>query len=253
MINMSNIKNKIGILLALVIFAVTIPMQLFANVTGDSTVIDNNKYGVQFEVTDDWGQAFNGEVSITNNSDQVIEDWEIQFDFDRNIDRFWTANIVENTDAHYTVSSLEYNSYIAPGDTIKLGFAGNPGDVKSKLENIQLVAKIRNITSFDEVGTYVSKNGKLPDNYITKSEAYDLGWEPKEGNLQEVAPGKSIGGNRFGNWEGLLPIKEGRIWYEADINYHGGYRGSERLLFSNDGLIYTTTDHYKTFKEWKLS
>ncbi len=250
---MKNKYNKITMLLALLVFIVAIPVQLFANILGDNTVIDQSKYDAQLNIITSWKEAFNGEITITNNTDQAIEDWEIEFDFNKNIDRFWTASIVDNTDLHYTVGNLGYNSYIAPGDTIKLGFAGTPGDTKCELKNFKLVGKIKNITSFDEVGAYVSKNGKLPDNYITKSEAYDLGWEPSEGNLQEVAPGKSIGGNRFGNWEGLLPIKEGRIWYEADINYHGGYRGSDRLLFSNDGLIYTTSDHYKTFKEWKLS
>ena len=248
---MRKINNKMSILLAVVMFIAMIPMHLFAGVTGDNSVIDSNRYDAQFSVTASWKEAFNAEISITNNSDQAIDDWEIEFDFNKNIDRFWTAAIVDNTELHYTVRNLGYNSSIAPGETIKLGFAGTPGDIKGELNNLKLTGKIRNITSFDEVGAYVAKNGKLPDNYITKSEAYDLGWEPKEGNLHEVAPGKSIGGNRFGNWEGLLPIKEGRLWYEADINYNGGYRGSERLLFSNDGLIYTTTDHYKTFKEWK--
>jgi len=57
----------------------------------------------------------------------------------------------------------------------------------------------------------------------------------------------SIGGSRFGNYEGLLPEADGRIWYECDVNYNGGYRGAERILYSNDGLIYYTDDHYKTF------
>ncbi|MNW66113.1 Ribonuclease [compost metagenome] len=78
-----------------------------------------------------------------------------------------------------------------------------------------------------------------------------MGWEPSEGNLDQVAPGKSIGGDVFRNREGLLPNKKGRIWYEADIHYTGGKRGSDRILYSNDGLIYQTTDHYKTFQQIK--
>ncbi len=90
---------------------------------------------------------------------------------------------------------------------------------------------------------------KLPDRYLTKEEAETLGWERDLGNLSEVAPGKSIGGNIYGNRKGLLPEAPGRIWYEADINYTSGYRGTERILYSNDGLIFVTYDHYQTFYE----
>ncbi|RAW13433.1 ribonuclease [Paenibacillus taichungensis] len=105
------------------------------------------------------------------------------------------------------------------------------------------------LTQFDEVAKYISEHNELPENYITKKEARELGWEPSKGNLEKVAPGKSIGGDVFQNREGLLPNKKGRIWYEADINYSGGTRGSDRILYSNDGLIYKTTDHYRTFKQ----
>ncbi len=107
------------------------------------------------------------------------------------------------------------------------------------------------LTQFDEVAKYISEHHDLPENYITKKEARKLGWEPSEGNLEKVAPGKSIGGDVFQNREGLLPKKRGRIWYEADINYSGGTRGSDRILYSNDGLIYKTTDHYRTFEQLK--
>ena len=69
---------------------------------------------------------------------------------------------------------------------------------------------------------------------LTKKEAKALGWESKEGNLAEVAPGMSIGGDYFGNYEGLLPEEDGRDYYECDINSDGGYRGPERIVFSND-------------------
>ncbi|MFB8376023.1 ribonuclease [Paenibacillus taichungensis] len=105
------------------------------------------------------------------------------------------------------------------------------------------------LTQFDEVAKYISEHNELPENYITKKEAKELGWEPSKGNLEKVAPGKSIGGDVFQNREGLLPKKKGRTWYEADINYSGGTRGSDRILYSNDGLIYKTTDHYRTFEQ----
>lgn len=105
------------------------------------------------------------------------------------------------------------------------------------------------LTSFEEVAAYIREHGQLPSNFITKSEAKKLGWVATEGNLHEVAPGMSIGGDRFGNREGLLPNKDGRIWYEADINYEGGHRNADRIVYSNDGLIYMTTDHYKSFTD----
>ena len=103
------------------------------------------------------------------------------------------------------------------------------------------------INKFDDVVAYIKKHGKLPDNYITKDKAYKLGWKSTKGNLADVAPGKSIGGDIFYNDKKLLPEANGRVWYEADINYTSGYRGNDRLLYSNDGLFYKTTDHYKTF------
>lgn len=102
-------------------------------------------------------------------------------------------------------------------------------------------------TTKDEVAAYLHTYGHLPDNFITKKEAQELGWVSKEGNLGQVAPGKSIGGDRFGNYEGLLPDVSGRKYFECDVNSTGGYRGAERIIFSNDGLIYYTADHYKTF------
>lgn len=98
-----------------------------------------------------------------------------------------------------------------------------------------------------DVADYIHLYGELPPNFITKDEAKDWGWVSSEGNLWEVAPGMSIGGDRFGNREKLLPEASGRKWYECDVNYNGGFRGAERILYSNDGLIYYTDDHYESF------
>ncbi len=103
-------------------------------------------------------------------------------------------------------------------------------------------------TSKEEVAQYIFLYGHLPDNFITKKEAKALGWVSSEGNLGEVAPGKSIGGDYFGNFEGNLPEKEGRDYHECDIDSNGGYRGAKRIVYSNDGLIYYTEDHYQTFE-----
>ena len=104
-------------------------------------------------------------------------------------------------------------------------------------------------TSKDEVAAYIHAYGHLPDNYITKREAEKLGWVASEGNLWKVAPGKSIGGSGFGNYEGLLPDKKGRRYYECDIDYSGGRRNAKRIIYSNDGLIFYTDDHYNTFEK----
>lgn len=112
-----------------------------------------------------------------------------------------------------------------------------------------VVTEYGHYNSKDEVALYIFTYQKLPSNYLTKSEAEDLGWISSKGNLDEVAPGMSIGGNRFGNYEGLLPDAKNRTWTECDINYEGGFRGAERIVFSNDGLIYYTADHYETFEK----
>ncbi len=103
--------------------------------------------------------------------------------------------------------------------------------------------------SMEEVAIYLTFFEALPDNYLTKKEAQALGWQSREGNLWEVADGCSIGGDRFGNYEGLLPTAKGRKWTECDIDFDGGYRGGERIVFSTDGLIYYTGDHYESFDE----
>ena len=99
-----------------------------------------------------------------------------------------------------------------------------------------------------EVALYLHVFCELPPNYITKDEAYDLGWKSVSYDLWDVAYGMSIGGDVFGNREGLLPEDDDRIWYECDVNYAGGSRGAERLVFSSDGLIYYTFDHYESFE-----
>ena len=104
-------------------------------------------------------------------------------------------------------------------------------------------------TSKEEVALYIHLYNHLPGNYITKSEAQDLGWDSSQGkHLNKVAPGKSIGGDKFGNREGLLPKKDGRVYYECDIDYVKGSRNAKRIVFSNDGLIYYTEDHYESYE-----
>lgn len=124
------------------------------------------------------------------------------------------------------------------------------GDTESDAKNDSTGAVVESgsYTSMEEVSEYIHEFGHLPDNYITKSEAKKLGWKTN-GNLSEVAPGKSIGGDSFGNREGLLPKQKGRKYFECDIDYIGGGRNAKRLIYSNDGLIYYTQDHYESFEQ----
>lgn len=102
-------------------------------------------------------------------------------------------------------------------------------------------------SSKEDVAEYLYRYGHLPPNFITKKEAQALGWEG--GSLEPFAPGKCIGGSHFGNYEELLPEKEGRVYTECDIDTLGAdSRGAKRIVFSNDGLIYYTEDHYQSFE-----
>ena len=105
------------------------------------------------------------------------------------------------------------------------------------------------VTDPQQIVNYLAIYGELPENFITKSEAKKLGWDSRYNYVGEVAPGKSIGGDRFSNYEGLLPEKKGRTWYECDANYRGKKRGAERVLFSSDGLYFYTDDHYASFTQ----
>lgn len=108
-------------------------------------------------------------------------------------------------------------------------------------------------STMEEVAVYIATYHRLPGNYITKNQASNLGWSSSAGNLWQVARGKSIGGDRFGNYEGQVPDKRGRTWKECDIDYRGGYRGGKRIVYSSDWLIYYTADHYSTFTQVLVS
>lgn len=102
-------------------------------------------------------------------------------------------------------------------------------------------------TSKEEVAEYIHTYDHLPDNYITKKEAKNLGWDNSKGNLWDVADGMSIGGDYFGNYDENLPVDT--EYHECDIDYEGGYRNSKRIVYGEDGSIYYTEDHYETFEE----
>ena len=120
--------------------------------------------------------------------------------------------------------------------------AKSPGNAEIRVERDQAY------TDKDHVAAYIHIYRKLPPNYITKAEARSLGCKDK-GTLDQVAPGKSIGGDRFSNYEKILPDAPGRNWKECDIDYVRGNGNAKRICFSNDGLIYYTSSHYQDFEK----
>lgn len=132
---------------------------------------------------------------------------------------------VSNDSSSTIIGSADGPSYISDGPV--------EGEYYYDLENVVL---------------YLELYDTLPDNYITKKEAQDLGWSG--GSVEQYLEGAAIGGDHFGNREGLLPKADGRSYTECDLNTDGAdSRGAERLVFSNDGLYFHTEDHYETFTE----
>lgn len=106
---------------------------------------------------------------------------------------------------------------------------------------------IEKLTEEKTVISYVKQNHKLPDYYITKREARNQGWNPSKGNLCEILPGRAIGGDKFGNREGRLP--DGNQYFEADVNYDCGGRNADRIIYTKNGEVYLTKNHYKSFEK----
>lgn len=106
---------------------------------------------------------------------------------------------------------------------------------------------IDQLTEEKRVISYVKQNHKLPDYYITKNDARRQGWNPSQGNLCEILPGRAIGGDKFSNREGNLP--KGERYFEADVNYNCGNRNADRIVFTEDGDVYLTKNHYKSFEK----
>ena len=134
----------------------------------------------------------------------------------------------------------------APEEQTEAEPAAPPAEEEAEAPEEDMLPEDGTYTSAEDVALYIHLYGHLPDNFITKKQAEKLGWQG--GSLEPYAPGKCIGGSRFGNYEGLLPEKEGRSYTECDIDTLGASRrGAKRIVFSNDGLIYYTEDHYESF------
>ncbi len=119
-------------------------------------------------------------------------------------------------------------------------------EVTEPAETSAAIDRDGSYTTAEDVALYIHTYGELPGNFITKNEARELGWSG--GSVEVYAPGMCIGGDWYGNYEGTLPEVPGREYHECDINTLGASsRGAERLIYSSDGQIYYTDDHYETF------
>lgn len=129
---------------------------------------------------------------------------------------------------------------------INLAASAHAGE--QELRNFAMLLGLKQVDTFVDTIENLRDTGWLPDYYLTKKDARDYGWHPGS-DLCDHAPGYMIGGDRFGNREGHLPDRHRRRWTEADLDFNCGRRGAKRLVFSNDGLIFVTIDHYDNFYE----
>lgn len=139
-----------------------------------------------------------------------------------------------------------YNNFVADKNPASANTAVEYGKVNEKPGNTSQQS-IDQLTEEKTVINYVKQNHRLPDYYITKNEARKQGWNPSKGNLCDVLPGKAIGGDKFSNREGNLPQSE--KYFEADVNYNCGNRNSDRIVFTKNGDVYLTKNHYKSFEK----
>ena len=160
-------------------------------------------------------------------------------------------NTSENTEVSYQKSDNQNQNHSYSYENSSKKNKDNFEEKKSDFSNENNASSnnIDELTNDELVVKYLKEHGELPDYYITKSEAKSLGWVPSKGNLCEIAPGKAIGGDMWTNRQKSLPTKSGRKYFEADLNYNCGNRNADRVVFSNDGLVFVTFDHYRSFEE----
>lgn len=211
-------------------------------------------YEVEFKVTNKWPGAFNAEISITNNTEETIEDWTLEFDFDRNIERFWTAEIVGHQGKHYVIKNAGYNANIAPGQTITLGFAGNADNVDSEPENYvldQIGSQIDYVKDSDgdllpdwfeeELGTDPNKKDSDGDEITDYIEIYIIGTDP----LKEDSDENGINdGDEDHDEDGLTNAEEIALGTKIHISDsdHDGLKDGEEVNVYYTSPIDTDTD-----------
>ena len=210
--------------------------------------------------------ACTGGVSLNSDNSILPEGSNFEFNYDNSIDINISdgseteedseeevvdddsdEDLIEDSDAGRGNDDVEDNDSGRGNDDNNVSDNADSSADEVSANDELTVSEDGEYTSKDEVALYIHLYNHLPSNFITKNEAKDLGWDSSLGNLATVAPGKSIGGDKFGNREGLLPKADGRVYYECDIDYKKGKRNGKRIVFSNDGLIYYTGDHYESF------
>lgn len=156
----------------------------------------------------------------------------------------WITNISQSTCAR----CMNLNGRVI--DINDINFEYPPLHMRCRCEIERMLAIIAGTATIDgNLGAdlWMIAFNELPAKYVSKSKAIRSGWKNWLGSLDEVLPGKLIGGGIYRNDNKKLPDAPNRIWREADINYTEGYRNKHRLLYSNDGLIFITYDHYESF------
>lgn len=207
-------------ILTAVVSVIVILLALFKPVYNHVT--DNNTNVSEYD-----GQSVSAEIESIKES--VSEEYETQTEESSATTTAYTGRTERTTRTQTTKTTRAQTAKTTTAKSDKLDINGS-------------------YYSKDDVALYIHTYGKLPSNFITKSKAQSLGWSG--GSVEDYAPGKAIGGDRFGNYEGLLPEKSGRTYYECDIDTNGkSSRGAKRIIYSNDGLIYYTADHYESFTQ----
>lgn len=186
--------------------------------------------------------ACNFEVDVTTVTTFSISETTITDNVD-------TTEDTESSDREQVESSSDMISSEESSSDVTSPEKSDPSIAPSDsagLETEAVISEDGEYTTKEDVALYIHLYGHLPSNFVTKKQAQSQGW--KGGSLENYFPGCSIGGDVFGNREGLLPKKDGRKYYECDIDTKGAKsRGAKRIVFSNDGLVYYTDDHYESF------
>lgn len=103
---------------------------------GQINELDVDDYSVDYTVVNDWGSGFNANITISNNTDKVLEDWVLEFDYDRNITNIWNGVIESHEDSHYVIKNAGYNANIRKKEAVTIGFSGEEGTLLDIPENI---------------------------------------------------------------------------------------------------------------------
>ena len=99
---------------------------------GASTEVQTEDYAIKYIVESDWGTGFTSSISIANNTNAALEDWVLEFDFDREITEIWNGVIEKHEGNHYVVRNATYNSTIIPMGSVSFGMKGSNGETEDK-------------------------------------------------------------------------------------------------------------------------